>query len=183
MPNCSKPFLKRHRCNAGSACRVKSPGASLRSPEKSSQCATLSGDFFKVMKFRSALGLALGDIVGKGLTAGIWQTHVMGLLHRAAHRNVNPGRALAEVNRNLCRDEEQPPLAALFFARINARTNELTYCNAGLPAPLLLRDNGTLERLDEGGPILGAVAEGIYRTGRVTLNPGDMLVGHSDGVS
>ena len=143
----------------------------------------LSGDFFKVMKFRSALGLALGDIAGKGLTAGIWQTHVMGLLHRAAHRNVNPGRALAEVNRNLCRDEEQPPLAALFFARINARTNELTYCNAGLPAPLLLRDNGTLERLEEGGPILGAVAEGIYRTGKVTLNSGDMFVGHSDGVT
>jgi sigma-B regulation protein RsbU (phosphoserine phosphatase) len=143
----------------------------------------LSGDFFKVMKSRSALALALGDIAGKGLTAGIWQTHVMGLLHRAAHRNVDPGRVLAEVNRNLCRDEEQPPLAALFFARINARANEMTYCNAGLPAPLLLRDKGASERLEEGGPMLGAVVEGIYRTGRVALNPGDMFVGHSDGVT
>ena len=141
----------------------------------------LSGDFFKVMQFRSALALALGDIAGKGLSAGIWQTHVMGLLHRAAHRNMNPGRVLADVNRNLCRDEVQPPLAAVFFARINA--NEVTYCNAGLPAPLLLRDNGTLERLEEGGPMLGAVARGTYQTGRVILNPGDMLVAYSDGVT
>jgi sigma-B regulation protein RsbU (phosphoserine phosphatase) len=143
----------------------------------------LSGDFFKVMKSRSALALALGDIAGKGLTAGIWQTHVMGLLHRAAHRNANPGRVLAEVNRSLCRGEEHPPLTALFFARINARANEMTYCNAGLPAPLLLRANGTLERLEEGGPMLGAVAKGLYRAARVTLNPGDMFVGHSDGVT
>lgn len=143
----------------------------------------LSGDFFKVMQFRSGLALALGDIAGKGLSAGIWQTHVMGLLHRAAHRNVDPGRVLAEVNRSLCGDEGQPPLAAMFFARINAQANEMTYCNAGLPAPLLLRDNKTLERLEEGGPILGAVAQGIYQTGRVILNPGDMLVAHSDGVT
>lgn len=143
----------------------------------------LSGDFFKVMQFRSGLALALGDIAGKGLSAGIWQTHVMGLLHRAAHRNVNPGRVLAEVNRNLCGDEGEPPLAAMFFARINAQANEMTYCNAGLPAPLLLRDNGTLERLEEGGPILGAVAQGIYQAGKVILNPGDMFVAHSDGVT
>src|SRR5262250_2778803 len=39
----------------------------------------LSGDFFKVMEFDSALGLAVGDIAGKGLSAGIWQTHLMGL--------------------------------------------------------------------------------------------------------
>jgi len=143
----------------------------------------LSGDFFKMMQFRSGPALALGDIAGKGLSAGIWQTHVMGLLLRAARRNVDPGRVLVEVNRNLCRDEGQPPLTALFFARINAQTNEFTYCNAGLPAPLLLRDDGTLERLDEGGPILGAVPHGLYQTGRVILDPGDMVVAHSDGVT
>lgn len=144
----------------------------------------LSGDFFKVTQFRSGPALALGDIAGKGLSAGIWQTHVMGLLDRSARRNVDPGRVLAEVNRNLCRDEGRPPLTALFFARINAQTNELTYCNGGLPTPLLLReDGGTLERLDKGGPMLGAVLKGVYQTGRVVLNPGDMLVVHSDGVT
>jgi sigma-B regulation protein RsbU (phosphoserine phosphatase) len=143
----------------------------------------LSGDFFKVMELGSALGVVLGDIAGKGMTAGIWQAHLMGLIQRSARHHSNPGEAIAEVNRELCGDEGVPPLTALFFARIESRTNELVYCNAGLPAPLLLRDNKSLERLDEGGPMLGAVKNGAFQTGRVTLNPGDLLVAYSDGVT
>jgi serine phosphatase RsbU (regulator of sigma subunit) len=143
----------------------------------------LSGDFFKVMKLGSVLGVVLGDIAGKGMTAGIWQAHLMGLIQRSARNHADPSEAVAEVNRELCRDEGQPPLTALFFARIDSRTNDLVYCNAGLPAPLLLRDNKTMERLDHGGPMLGAVESGVFETGRVTLHPGDMLVAHSDGVT
>jgi sigma-B regulation protein RsbU (phosphoserine phosphatase) len=142
----------------------------------------LSGDFFKVMEFGSALGLALGDIAGKGLTAGIWQAHVMGLIQRSARRHPDPSDAVADVNRELCLGGE-PPMTALFFARIDARTNILFYCNAGLPAPLLLRGNKTLERLEEGGPMLGATDKAVFNTGSVTLNRGDMLVAHSDGAT
>jgi serine phosphatase RsbU (regulator of sigma subunit) len=143
----------------------------------------LSGDFFKVMKLGSVLGAVLGDIAGKGMTAGIWQAHLMGLIQRSARNHANPAAAVAEVNRELCRDEGQPPLTALFFARIDSRTNDLVYCNAGLPAPLLLRDNKTMERLDHGGPMLGALEPGTFEIGRVTLNLGDMLVAYSDGVT
>jgi serine phosphatase RsbU (regulator of sigma subunit) len=144
----------------------------------------LSGDFFKVMELGStALGLAVGDIAGKGLTAGIWQAHMMGLIQRAARRHVNPAEAVAEVNRELCQDKGEPPITALFFARIDLRTSELFYCNAGLPSPLLLRGNTKIERLDKGGPILGAVKDGSFDLGRVLLEAGDMLVTYSDGVT
>lgn len=143
----------------------------------------LSGDFFKVMELGSALGVVLGDIAGKGLTAGIWQAHLMGLIQRSARRHSNPGDAVAKVNHELCHDDGAPPLTALFFARIDPRTNELVYCNAGLPAPLLLRDNKTVERLEKGGPMLGALKKAAFQTGSVTLNPGDMLVAYSDGVT
>jgi serine phosphatase RsbU (regulator of sigma subunit) len=143
----------------------------------------LSGDFFKVMQVGSALGVVLGDIAGKGLTAGIWQAHLMGLIQRSARRHANPAVAIAEVNQELCRDDGAPPLTALFFARIDSRTNELVYCNAGLPAPLLLRDDQTLEHLDQGGPMLGALKGAAFEAGRITLNPGDMLVAYSDGVT
>jgi phosphoserine phosphatase RsbU/P len=142
----------------------------------------LSGDFFKVMELRSTLGLALGDIAGKGLTAGIWQAHVMGLIQRSARRYPDPADAVADVNRELCHGGE-PPMTALFFARIDPRTNVLSYCNAGLPAPLLLRSNRTLERLEEGGPMLGATEKAVFNTGSVALRPGDMLVAHSDGAT
>jgi serine phosphatase RsbU (regulator of sigma subunit) len=142
----------------------------------------LSGDFFKVTEIGDELGVVLGDIAGKGFTAGIWQAHLMGLIQRAARKHASPADAVAEVNRELCSDENEPPIMALFFARIN-RNNNLEYCNAGLPAPLLLRGNQPLERLDCGGPMLGATKDGKFETGRVTLNPGDMLVAYSDGVT
>ena len=143
----------------------------------------LSGDFFKVMELDSALGLTVGDIAGKGLSAGIWQAHLMGLIRRCARRHSDPAAAVAEVNAELCQDQDEPPIAALFFARLDPQENELVYCNAGLPAPLLLRHNKTVERLEKGGPMLGALQKAAYDTGSVRLNPGDMLLAYSDGVT
>jgi serine phosphatase RsbU (regulator of sigma subunit) len=143
----------------------------------------LSGDFFKVMELGSALGLIVGDIAGKGLSAGIWQAHVMGLVQRCARKHSDPAAAVAEVNRELCQDSGEPPLTALFFARLDPERGELMYCNAGLPAPLVLRHNKSVERLGEGGPMLGAVPEGTYDSGSVRLDLGDMLLAYSDGVT
>jgi serine phosphatase RsbU (regulator of sigma subunit) len=143
----------------------------------------LSGDFFKVMELDSALGLTVGDIAGKGLSAGIWQAHLMGLIRRCARRHSDPAAAVAEVNRELCQDQDEPPIAALFFARLDPQENELVYCNAGLPAPLVLRHDKTVERLEKGGPMLGALQEAAYDSGSVRLNPGDMLLAYSDGVT
>src|SRR6266446_668881 len=143
----------------------------------------LSGDFFKVMQLESVLGLVVGDIAGKGLSAGIWQAYLMGLIQRAAQRHSAPADAVAEVNRDLCQDQDERPLTALFFARLDPQCNDLVYCNAGLPAPLLLRQNKTVERLEKGGPMLGAVRQAAFQSGKVRLNPGDMLIAYSDGVT
>ena len=143
----------------------------------------LSGDFFKVMELDSVLGLTVGDIAGKGLSAGIWQAHLMGLIRSCARTHSDPAVAVAKVNAELCQDQDAPPIAALFYARLDPVENELVYCNAGLPAPLLLRHNKTVDRLDKGGPMLGALQEAAYGTGRVRLNPGDMLLAYSDGVT
>jgi serine phosphatase RsbU (regulator of sigma subunit) len=143
----------------------------------------LSGDFFKVMELDSALGLTVGDIAGKGLSAGIWQAHLMGLTQHSARRHSDPAAAVAEVNAELCQDQGEPPITALFFARLDPQENELVYCNAGLPAPLLVRHNKTVERLEKGGPMLGALQEAAYQSGSVRLNPGDMLLAYSDGVT
>ena len=143
----------------------------------------LSGDFFKVMEIDSALGMVVGDIAGKGLSAGIWQAHLMGLTQRCARRHSDPATVVAEVNRELWLDQGEPPLTALFFARLDPKVNELVYCNAGLPAPLLLRHARTAERLEQGGPMLGALQGATFNSGSVRLNPGDMLIAHSDGVT
>jgi serine phosphatase RsbU (regulator of sigma subunit) len=143
----------------------------------------LSGDFFKVTEVGSALVATLGDIAGKGLSAGIWQAHLMGLIQRSARQHAEPGRIVAEVNQELCQEESVAPLTALFVARIDPQTSELAYCNAGLPSPVVLRGEKGVEFLKEGGPMLGAVRNAAFETGRIMLQPGDMLVACSDGVT
>jgi len=163
----------------------------------------LSGDFFKVFKLGAALGIVVGDIAGKGLSAGIWLTHMTSLVQRCAQTHTDPAVAVAEVNRELCEGHGEPPLTALFFARMEPERGEIVYCNAGLPGPMVLRRDksrnvagggasnmantgascGAVASLDEGGTILGAVRGAKYDSGRVTLDPGDTLIAYSDGVT
>jgi len=143
----------------------------------------LSGDFFKVMELDSALGIVVGDIAGKGLSAGIWLPHLVSLIHRCAQAHADPADAIAEANRELCAGYGEPPLVALFFARIDLQDGEIVYCNAGLPSPLILgRDNDVIH-LEKGGPMLGAMSNGTFNTGRVILDPGYVLIACSDGVT
>ena len=143
----------------------------------------LSGDFFKVMELDSALGLAVGDIAGKGLSAGIWLPHLAGLVHRCARAYSDPATALGEVNRELCDGEGEPPMTALFFARMDLLRGEIVYCNAGLPAPLILRRDKTVVPLEKGGPMVGALRGAAFSSESVTLHPGDTLIAYSDGVT
>ena len=84
----------------------------------------LSGDFFKVMQLDAVLGLALGDIAGKGLSAGIWQAHLMDLLQRYSRTYLHPTEVVGAVNRELCLNQNEPPITALFFARLDPDRNE-----------------------------------------------------------
>jgi serine phosphatase RsbU (regulator of sigma subunit) len=83
----------------------------------------------------------------------------------------------------LCREHGEPPLTALFFAILDPRTHELSYSNAGLPPPLLVHANRRIQHLDHGGPMLGAIENAVFDSGVLQMNPGDMLVAYSDGVT
>jgi serine phosphatase RsbU (regulator of sigma subunit) len=143
----------------------------------------LSGDFFKVLREDSSVVMTLGDIAGKGISAGIWQAYVMALVQRHARAHSDPSHAVSEINRELCEEQSERPMTALFLARLDPGTNDLVYCNAGLPAPLVLRQGNGVERLQKGGPMLGAVRDASFESGTVQLGPGDKLMVYSDGVT
>jgi sigma-B regulation protein RsbU (phosphoserine phosphatase) len=75
------------------------------------------------------------------------------------------------------------PLTSLFMARLDPSRGTLDYCSAGHPPTLLLRSDGRLESLAEGGMLLGMAADAFFTRGRVELDPGDVLVAYSDGVT
>jgi len=142
----------------------------------------LPGDFFTVAKTDDGLILALGDICGKGLAAGMWTTHLVGLINVHAAVTSEPEAIVRGVNRDTCRMASVVPLASLFLAKLDAATGTLDYCSAGHPPALLLRANGELELLSEGGLLLGVVSTAPYSRGSVKLGPGDVLLAYSDGI-
>ena len=142
----------------------------------------LPGDFFCIEETRDGLVLALGDIGGKGLAAGMWVTHLIGLIRTHTAASSDPEAIVAGVNRDTSRLAAIEPLSTLFVARLNSVTGQLDYCSAGHPAALLLRVDRQLELLTDGGPVLGVVPLFPFTRGSVKLDAGDLLLACSDGI-
>ncbi|HLW78705.1 MAG TPA: PP2C family protein-serine/threonine phosphatase, partial [Terriglobia bacterium] len=142
----------------------------------------VSGDLLTVFDAGRHTLLGLGDIAGKGLGPGMWFTHLAGLIRLFAGLTQDPAKVMAMINRHLIGLEPEPPITTLFLARADTRTGELTYSNAGHPAPLVLRVDGSAEWLDAGGPVLGALDGAEFVSARITLDSGDILFGYSDGI-
>jgi sigma-B regulation protein RsbU (phosphoserine phosphatase) len=142
----------------------------------------LPGDFFSLEETPEGLVLALGDIGGKGLAAGMWVTHLIGLIRTHTAANSDPEAIVAGVNRDIARLSGVEPLSTMFVARLDSRSGILDYCSAGHPPALHLRANGQLELLSDGGPVLGVVPSAQFDRGSVLMDRGDLLLVCSDGI-
>ena len=146
----------------------------------------LPGDFFTVEEKSDGVVLALGDICGKGLAAGMWTTHLVGLVGARVAVTSKAEAIVSGVNRDICllkSTTQLAPLASLFLAKLDPHTGSVKYCSAGHPPALLLRANGQLELLSEGGMLLGVIAGTPYVCGTVQLEAGDVLMIYSDGIT
>src|SRR5882672_3546700 len=143
----------------------------------------LPGDFFTVEEKSDGVVLALGDICGKGLAAGMWTTHLVGLVGARVATTSRPEAIVAGVNRDICLLKSFMPLASLFLAKLDPITGLVQYCSAGHPPALLLRADGQLELLSEGGMLLGVMPATPYVSGSFELGAGDVLMIYSDGIT
>jgi sigma-B regulation protein RsbU (phosphoserine phosphatase) len=87
------------------------------------------------------------------------------------------------LNRQLYKSTPQEKYATLFLSFYDGRTRELTYSNAGHLPPLILRGDGSMDRLTEGGTVIGLFDYVDYREATVDLCPGDIFVAFSDGIT
>lgn len=142
----------------------------------------LPGDFFTVDETTSGVFLALGDICGHGLAAGMWTAHLVELVGAHTTASPDPEIIITGVNRDLCRKSSLAPLASLFMARLDPATGRLDYCSAGHPPAMLLRADGSFELLSTGGPLVGVLKEACFDTGSVELRAGDLLLAYTDGI-
>jgi sigma-B regulation protein RsbU (phosphoserine phosphatase) len=175
---------------------------------------TVSGDYYDFLVFnRTCLGLALGDISGKGISAAL----LMATLHSAvrayrlageelvsagtaalahpatralgeeevesAEMFEQPSRILGLLNRHLYRSTQPEKYATLFLAHYDGARRRVVYANGGHLPPLLLRSDDAITRLECGGTVVGLLDNMSYEQGSEIMEEGDILIAYSDGVT
>lgn len=144
-------------------------------------CFELGGDFFDLIPLQRTVGLVLGDVVGKGVAASLLMASVRASLRAYVEDVYDLDEIMAKVNAALTRETRDNEFATVFYGTLDTDTLRLTYCSAGHDPSWLLRD-GQFVRLDIGGMALGIDADQQYDKGLIDMQPGDVLLVHSDGV-
>ena len=152
----------------------------------SSVSATMIGgdyyDYFALPDGR--LGLAVADVAGKGVPAGLIMTATRALFRAAAVRHSEPQVILEDVNKLLCAERFGSRFVTALVAAIDPATGHVTYASAGHDAPLILR-SGSEEVEDHPMPALplGLRPDATYTALQMQLGRGDVMVMYTDGVT
>jgi serine phosphatase RsbU (regulator of sigma subunit) len=145
-------------------------------------CSAVGADYYDFATDDGRLLLALGDVAGKGLAAALLMA-TLRVAVRALWREDQPlAQSVARVNDNLRQTFPANRFATLFLGRLDTRTGDLAYVNAGHSWPLVVRRGGAHQPLETGGVVLGVFPDARWAEGQCRLEPGDALVLCSDGV-
>lgn len=145
---------------------------------------SVSGDFYHYQRLPdNRIAFLLGDVSGKGISAALLMATIQTSCRARLDRQLDgPSHMVQELNRQMCQHSAPEKYATLCFAVYDEATRELTYTNAAHLPPILIR-RGQVERLSVDGTIVGSFPRAAYGESRLKLEPGDLLVCFTDGVS
>jgi sigma-B regulation protein RsbU (phosphoserine phosphatase) len=144
----------------------------------------VGGDYFDYFPLDSRnIGFAIADVAGKGIPAALQMTTLRATFRTEATRHQAPNRVVGCLNQTI--DSLKAGQFICFFYGTFSRTNRLLrYCNAGMNPPVLFRKSkGHVEPLKRGGPVLGVRHDHHFRIGTLKLEPGDLLMLYTDGLT
>jgi sigma-B regulation protein RsbU (phosphoserine phosphatase) len=142
----------------------------------------VGGDYFDFGQKGEDVLLALGDVSGKGTGAALLMT-VLRAAVRAHWTDDAVVSAVREINRTVHENVPSGKFVTFFLGRLDPADGRLTYVNAGHNPPMLIRADGSLETLTEGGMVLGMFESVPYDEGTAEMSSGDVLLIFSDGVT
>lgn len=144
----------------------------------------VGGDYYDFFLLPDGcLGIVIADVSGKGLGAALLVSQIQAILKAEVRHQRDLAKAVASTNTFVSEITSYEQFATMVYAEYNQATRELTYTNAGHNQPMLVRPDGTHERLDCGGLVLGVMPQATYEVGCVRLNPGDTILFFTDGLS
>lgn len=144
----------------------------------------VGGDYYDVIPLQDGrVALAIADVSGKGAAAALLMSALQATLHTLLRRPAPADEIVGMLNEETCRRMPEDKLITFFLAVLEPRTGRLAYCCAGHDPPLLVRRDGTTEQLNSGGLVLGVFPGAEYAAGSAAMDPGDLLVMFTDGVT
>src|SRR5262249_3708556 len=145
---------------------------------------TVGGDYYDILVFDEAtLGLCIADVAGKGLPAALLMSNLQAGVRGLASTSLPPDGLCTRLNSLVCHNTGGERFITFFYAQLDGPGRQLSYTNAGHNAPVLLHRDGSYERLQAGGGVLGVLRDQKYAVGAARLTPGDRVVFFRDGVT
>jgi sigma-B regulation protein RsbU (phosphoserine phosphatase) len=146
--------------------------------------AGVGGDCYDTIAFGSSrVGVSIADVVGKGIPAALMMSNLQASVRAFATERVSPGDLCRQVNRVLCGNIAEGRFISFFYCVVDTRKEAVTYSNAGHYPPIVIRVDGSVERLTAGGPVLGVFSDGVYEEASVPIRPGDRVILFTDGIT
>jgi serine phosphatase RsbU (regulator of sigma subunit) len=145
---------------------------------------TVGGDFYDVLPLPDGrIIVTLGDVAGKGSPAALLMALLLAVLRTLVDEGMEAPALMRRLNAQICRHSPSSRFITLFYAVYTPATGSLTYVNAGQTPPLVRRGDGRYERLGGTGVALGMFEGSVFGSVDTRLEPGDMLVMYSDGIT
>ena len=145
----------------------------------------VGGDYYDVVEMSNGRHIvAIGDVSGKGTPAALLMANLQATIRALVPMDLSLGELTGRVNDLLCQNTGGNRFVTFFWGYVDTAATSLTYVNAGHNYPYLLHDDGSIDRLDKGGMILGILPTvRPYEMSTIPLRSGDLLVLFTDGVS
>ncbi len=144
----------------------------------------VGGDYFDFIELPDKnLGVAIADVSGKGMPAALLMANFQATLRNQSLTKISPSEMVSNCNNLVCKSVEKGQFVTFFWGALNTSEKSFTFVNAGHNPPFIFNKKGEISRLSEGGLILGMLENVPFEQKKVKLNPGDLLLLFTDGIT
>jgi len=128
--------------------------------------------------------IIIGDVSGKGISAALFMCVTLTLIRNAITQGLSAASAMDSVNKVLAIKNSTCMFATLWIGLFDPKTGKLTFSNGGHCPPVIVNRSGSTRWIrDVSGPLVGVIDEAEFNECETTLEPGDLCLLYTDGVS
>ncbi len=146
-------------------------------------CTEVGGDYYDVFAADSRIVIAVADVAGKGIGAAMLMSNLQAALRIRSDTSKDVGEVLQSLNADLIDRVGEGRFITCFLMSLDPQTGKVAYANAGHNPPIVVRGGKQIERVEAAGLPLAILVESDYEAHSITLEPSDLILLYSDGVT